>query len=95
MNQPKKKFDRSLGTSKREQGVTTPKDMNRQKHKEGVKHAWKRRLEMSGFNNRPKLVYDKKADKAAEEVKPAPKPRRKTSARVAKSLAAKPEKHAV
>lgn len=45
----KKKFDRSLGTSKREQGIVTPKDMNAKKAAEGKKAAYKYMLQKSGI----------------------------------------------
>lgn len=45
----KKKFDRSLGTSKRDQGITTPKDQNAKKAAEGKRHAFKYMMKKSGL----------------------------------------------
>lgn len=58
------KFDRSLGTSKRAQGVVTPKDENAKNYKKGVEHMWMVRLEKAGIQKKKvEVVPDAEAAK--------------------------------
>jgi hypothetical protein len=45
----KPKWDRSLGTSKREQGIVTPKDQNRAKNALGKLHVYKWLMAKAGL----------------------------------------------
>lgn len=49
MTTTKKKWDRSLGTSKKEQGIITPKDKNKENHRKATEHMWKERMNKVGI----------------------------------------------